>query len=59
MIVALVVVGVTFGLVFGLKNETHIAAAVVSNGRGCADIGRYELFIIFYRQFFVWVTILL
>ncbi|XP_011206389.2 glutathione hydrolase 1 proenzyme [Bactrocera dorsalis] len=41
----LVVVGVILGLVFGLKSEKHttIVAAVVSNGKGCADIGSQML----------------
>ncbi|XP_036221014.1 glutathione hydrolase 1 proenzyme [Bactrocera oleae] len=43
VIVALIVVGGILGLAFGLKNERHIVAAVVSNGRGCADIGSQML----------------
>lgn len=39
---ALVVLALVLGLVFGLKgsNDTLIVGAVVSNGRGCAEIGR-------------------
>lgn len=43
VIAALVVIGITLGLVFGLKSETSITAAVVSNGIGCADIGSQML----------------
>lgn len=41
-IAAAVILALTLGLVFGLKgnNDPQIVAAVVSNGKGCADIGR-------------------
>uniref|UniRef100_A0A1I8P187 Gamma-glutamyltransferase n=2 Tax=Stomoxys calcitrans TaxID=35570 RepID=A0A1I8P187_STOCA len=40
-IIALAILALTLGLVFGLKsdNEPTITGAVVSNGRGCAEIG--------------------
>ncbi|XP_073832370.1 gamma-glutamyl transpeptidase [Musca autumnalis] len=42
---ALVILALILGLVFGLKgsNDTLIVGAVVSNGRGCADIGSQML----------------
>uniref|UniRef100_T1PAS5 Gamma-glutamyltranspeptidase n=1 Tax=Musca domestica TaxID=7370 RepID=T1PAS5_MUSDO len=42
---ALVVLALVLGLVFGLKgsNDTLIVGAVVSNGRGCAEIGSQML----------------
>ncbi|XP_065365119.1 glutathione hydrolase 1 proenzyme [Calliphora vicina] len=45
-IAAIIVVALTLGLVFGLKgnNEPRIVGAVVSNGRGCAEIGSQMLF---------------
>ncbi|XP_053951129.1 scoloptoxin SSD14 [Anastrepha ludens] len=43
VIAALVVIAITLGLVFGLKSESRITAAVVSNGIGCADIGSQML----------------
>lgn len=41
IILALVAVGITLGLVFGLKKDTsdHAVGAVASNGEGCAEIG--------------------
>lgn len=42
VIAAIVVIAVTLGLIFGLKEKTEhqIVGAVVSNGKGCAEIGR-------------------
>ncbi|XP_030379044.1 scoloptoxin SSD14 [Scaptodrosophila lebanonensis] len=42
---ALVVLGLTLGLVFGLqtRNTRYITGAVVSNGIGCADVGANAL----------------
>ncbi|XP_036347800.1 scoloptoxin SSD14-like, partial [Rhagoletis pomonella] len=43
VLAVLVVVGIVLGLVFGLKSDKQIVGAVVSNGRGCADIGSQML----------------
>ncbi|XP_023296132.2 scoloptoxin SSD14 [Lucilia cuprina] len=44
-IAAIIVVALTLGLVFGLKgkNKSQIVGAVVSNGKGCAEIGSQML----------------
>ncbi|XP_037938420.1 glutathione hydrolase 1 proenzyme-like [Teleopsis dalmanni] len=46
VIAAILVAALTLGLVFGLKSKNKeglIVAAVVSNGRGCAEVGSHML----------------